>query len=364
MSAAPEAFLKKFGVHDLQLKFGKIEFDDIRAWEAPIERMCFVEHLFPKGELVAVYGNPKDGKSHVVTYLLYRASLGLGSFGLDAIPCRVVYLALEGGNGFRNRVLALKRRFGESENFFPMRRPLSFLEDQEGVRDLVAGLRALKADVVVVDTVTRALPGGDQNGQEAFSKLVGIMDGIRAESGVCAVLVHHAGASGRMMGSTVLPGALDVLAKVHHDEVTGIRTLKVEDARDDEAGRELSYRIESLELGTTTKGKPIKTGVVVECDEQSSKSAPKLAGMAELHYSAIRGLIETHGEVVVVRPSGPRVKAVGREQVRRVFSEKGWLKASPDEPMTEKDRDDLRRWLNALEKAHAVMANRQWVWLR
>jgi len=370
MSTAPEPFLSK-GIVDLQLKFGKITFDDIRRWEAPIERECFVEGLFARGELAAIYGNPKDGKSHGITYLLYRASLGLSSFGLDVVPCRVVYLALEGGNGFRNRVLALKRRFGESDGFFPMRQPLNFLEDAEAVRDLIAGLRALKADVLVVDTVTRALPGGGMNDGQDFSKLVGIMDGIRNETGVCAVLVHHAGASGRMMGSTVLPGALDVLARVQHDEVTGVRTLKVEDARDDETGREIAYRIEGYELGTNSKGKPIKTGIVVECDETATAkkavTGGKLSDKQRLRFQRITEMFACDPcdftESVIPAPGMPRVICVRREDVRREFQKAGWLEGKPTEPTTAQIRGKLRDILEALQAKGRVCANAEWVWL-
>lgn len=357
MSAAPETLINKFGVIDRQMKFGKIEFDDIRGWEEPIERECFVEHLFPKGELVAIYGNPKDGKSHVATYLLYRASLGLGSFGLDAIPCRVVYLALEGGNGFRNRVLALKRRFGESANFFPMRRPLNFLDDEQGVRDLVAGLRAFKADIIVIDTVTRALPGGDQNGQEAFSKLVGIVDGIRNETGVCAVLVHHAGVSGRMMGSTVLPGALDVLLRVTHDEETGIRTLKIEDARDDEAGLEVKYRIEGFELAVDAKGKPIKTGIVIECEDQTPTVTQAAKPMSKNDAAALIWLRQAIDEYGEMSPFGvpPGMRAVTFDNWKAMARKRS---DTPDNA-----RKAVERACPRLQATRIIAANAPYVWV-
>lgn len=351
-----------------RLTFGKIVFDDISAWEAPIERECFIEGLFPRGELVAIYGNPKDGKSHVITYMLYRASLGLPSFGREVLPCRVAYLALEGGNGFRNRVLALTRKFGSSAGFFPMRRPFNFLAEPDAVRDLITGLKALRADVLVIDTVTRAMPGADQNGQEAFSHFIGILDCIRAETGVCGVLVHHSGVSGRMMGSTVFPGALDVIARVEHDETTNVRTLKVEDARDEATGGEIAFRIENFPLGSSKKGQPISTGMVVEVEARiTGDRCRRLSGMKELQHKCLVALFTDPGMVcgpLNVTPRGPCVAAIRRADVRRAFFEKGWLETPIDQPMTASDRDKLRKVLDALETAGVAAANRDWVWLR
>lgn len=372
MSTTPEDFLQNATVEKFPLEFGKLKLDDISAWKEPIERECFVEQLIPKGELVCIYGNPKDGKSHGLTFILYRASLGLGSFGLTAIPCTVVYLALEGGHGFRNRVLALSRRFGASHRFFPMRQPMNFLDDKGGIQNLIEALRAVRADVVVVDTVTRAIPGGEQNGPEAFSKLVGIIDNIRSQTGVCAVLVHHAGVSGRMLGSTVLPGALDVLCQVTHEKATGIRTLKIEDSRDGEAGLKINYRIESFELGTGRKGNPITIGTVVEIEQAEDSAATVSKHATDLTPTQKKRLSVIHDMLADVRyrtddlkphENMPRVSAVRRDELRRQYQRKEMFEGDPDQPMSENVRQKLRQTLNSLRDKAVIEFNEHWVWL-
>ena len=69
----------------------------------------------------------------------------------------------------------------------------------------------LEPSIIVIDTLTRAMPGQDQNSSQAMSTFVGNTARIAEAFDALAIAVHHSGkdASKGMLGSQVLHGATD-----------------------------------------------------------------------------------------------------------------------------------------------------------
>jgi hypothetical protein len=91
--------------------------------------------------------------------------------------------------------------------------------------------------LIVIDTVSRALAGADENGQEAMSAFVAACDEVRRVAGGALIGVHHSGKDKDrgMRGSTVLLGACDASLRVSKDgELVTLKTEKQKDAEEAE----------------------------------------------------------------------------------------------------------------------------------
>jgi hypothetical protein len=83
---------------------------------------------------------------------------------------------------------------------------------------LVATLRGLdeRPKLVVVDTLARNIPGGNENAGEDMGRFIGLLDKIRTEFGCACLVLHHSGHEHgeRGRGHSSWPGAVDVSVRM------------------------------------------------------------------------------------------------------------------------------------------------------
>jgi hypothetical protein len=76
-------------------------------------------------------------------------------------------------------------------------------------------LEAVKPRVVVIDTLARAMVGGDENSAKDMGRLVDRAEQIIRGIGATVILIHHSGWDGaRERGSSALRGAADAMIEV------------------------------------------------------------------------------------------------------------------------------------------------------
>jgi hypothetical protein len=181
--------------------------------------------------LFAVYGAPGAGKSFVVadlacTIAAYKDGLERLWLGNGVRNGPVIYVAAEGGRGFRNRVIAWRKHY----NVAPSALDLHFVIEPVnlfGGDDVSHILRA--ADLldeppvlVVFDTMARSMVGADENSAQDVGLVIDRAERIKRETGATVGLVHHANGGGETeRGSTALRGGVDTLCSVREDEETG-----------------------------------------------------------------------------------------------------------------------------------------------
>ena len=121
-----------------------------------------VKGIIPRGGLIVIWGPPKCGKSFWTFDLMMHVALGWKYRGRRVRQGAVVYLALEGGNGFRARVEAWRQRHLSDHQgevpFYLISTSIDLVKDHAA---LIAAIRAelgnVKPDAVVIDTLNRAL---------------------------------------------------------------------------------------------------------------------------------------------------------------------------------------------------------------
>lgn len=226
--------------------------------DRPPPRFLIDRHI-PQVSAGFLYSAPGAGKSFLALDMALSIAFGAPDWHGDPIdigddtPC-VLYLAAEGSFGFRNRVRAWRatRGFGQDTDRFTMiERTIDFM-DRVDIAKLIRTVNQAvqrRPCLVIVDTVSRAMPGADENLQKEMTLFVKACDEVK-DAFQCAVLgVHHAGKSGDMRGSTVLRGAGDFVFKLEREKGKSVGRLTCEKQKDGPDGWEEPYLFEKVDLG-------------------------------------------------------------------------------------------------------------------
>src|SRR5262245_9981726 len=91
-----------------QLRFKLVDFDSLRARRS---KQYLIKGLLPSKGLCVVWGPPKCGKSFWMMTTLLHVALGWEYRGRRVAQGSVVYLALEGQDGFNERASAFRKRY-------------------------------------------------------------------------------------------------------------------------------------------------------------------------------------------------------------------------------------------------------------
>lgn len=230
-----------------------LTLDDIINRPPPV--YLIARHI-PEVSVGFLYSVPGAGKSFIALDIGLHIATGQPEWHGDKIGAEpdgvVLYIAAEGSYGFRNRVKAWAKAHGLDglpKRFLMIEKTIDFMA-AEDIDKLLRTVRAagVRPVFVVVDTVSRAMPGADENLQKEMTLFVRACDRLR-DAFRCAVLgVHHAGKNGDMRGSTVLLGAGDFVFKLDRENGRTIGHLHCEKQKDGPDGWHEPYSFESVAL--------------------------------------------------------------------------------------------------------------------
>jgi hypothetical protein len=272
-----------------------------------------VKGLAPTGGLTVVWGPPKSGKSFWTFDLAMHVARGELYRGRRVQPGPVVYLALEGGEGFRARIEAYRRHHRVAEVPFYLITDRTDLVKDHG--DLVCAIREQTRPVlVVIDTLNRSLAGSESKDEDMAAYILAA-DAIREAFRCAVIIIHHCGVDGsRPRGHTSLTGAADAQIAVARDAAANI-VATVEWMKDGLEGDVIVSRLEQAELGADQDGEPITSCVVVPVDAaMAPQPAAKKKRGPKAAQTALKALIEAVDDLgAVPAPSNhipPAVKVV------------------------------------------------------
>ena len=189
-----------------------------------------------------IYGSPGVGKSFVALDWALSVATGNDWDGHTVQHLPVLYVIGEGFGGMASRYVAWKRYHEVTsipDMYFAPR--AVDLQTQQGKEELYRAVDRTNASLVVLDTLARHIPGGDENSFATVSHLVEVMDEIRRATYGCVLGVHHPGknAENGARGHSSLKGALDT-------EILCVKgpTLQVTKQKDHADGHSLgSYQL-------------------------------------------------------------------------------------------------------------------------
>lgn len=159
------------------------------------EEEWIVEPLLPARRLVALYSAPKVGKSLLMLEIAVAVATGREVLGTTPDPRRVLYVDFENDPkaDIRERLLNMRVGPDDLERLDYLSFPsLSALDSDSGGKQLLAAVKHYASEVVVIDTVSRAI-AGDENENDTW---LGFYrhTGLRLKkAGVALVRLDHSG---------------------------------------------------------------------------------------------------------------------------------------------------------------------------
>jgi hypothetical protein len=325
------------------------------------DRDYLLKGLMSPEEFSLWVGAPKCGKSFLMLYVSYMLSLGISVFGRRVKPTKVLYVAAEGEGGIAKRIRALRDRFGRSPDFHYIAQPANLLHVSGHTADLTAAATAYGAQLIVLDTLSRVLAGGDENSPKDMGTLIANVGDIRYKTKAHVAVIHHGtkaseGRSPRGHGN--LDGAYDALVEVVKTS-EGKRYAKLVKAKDDADGVQWDFDLDIVNLGTDEDGDVITTLIVNEKKEAATAKMElkNLTKNEQLALSILDKAIKAESTLVGVGEDGAE---------RPVVAEAIWRKWFYAEALADKSQDTkeqaFRRAGDGLETKGQIIRRNNFVW--
>lgn len=254
-------------------------FDDIQP---SLSSPYIVKGILDHGTMSVVYGPSNSGKTFWAMDLTYAVAIGAPWRGRRVKQTAVLYLAAEGGKGVINRASALKQTHGVCDVPFAVKRAgLDLLHEQadlQHIYDLAAEVMARKPGLplmIVVDTLSRIMAGGDENSAADMTALIRNLDAIREATGAHVMVIHHTGkdTARGARGHSSLRAATDTEIEVANDN--GARAAMVTKQRDHKGGETFAFSLKSVALGVDEDGDDVTSCVVEEVDAETYAAEAK-----------------------------------------------------------------------------------------
>lgn len=247
-------------------------FDDVKP---VVDVPYIVKGLMDHGSMSVVYGPSNSGKTFFALDLVFHIAIAHQWRDRRVNGGAVLYLAAEGGNGIANRIAALRDTFGCCDVPFALRRAgLDLLKPEADTRHVLKLAEEVEKraplSVIVIDTLSRVIAGGDENAASDMTAFIRNIDRIRQATGAHILIVHHTGkdAAKGARGHSSLRAATDTEIELSVDEFGG-RVAKVTKQRDYEGGEEFAFSLKSIFLGKDQDGDNVST-CIVETVEKSN----------------------------------------------------------------------------------------------
>lgn len=235
---------QSIGVADPALDiYELLSIDQILALPDPV---YLIDNMIMERSLSFLYAAPGMGKTFVALSIALSVATGQKEWWGRKISRKapVLYVSSEGVADMKLRLQAWSDRTGtpisdDDIEFFLLRDGINFMDEAcvaKLVRTIVEKYKNEPPALVVIDTVSRTLPGADENLQKDMSLYIKTCESIQHAFDCTVMGVHHSSrAGGNMRGSTVFDGAADSLFQITTDEETGEKLLvarKIKSARD------------------------------------------------------------------------------------------------------------------------------------
>lgn len=245
-----------------------------------------VDDLLECHAVSCLYGPSSVGKTFIMLDLALHVASGRPWNGHETRKGAVIYVAAEGTRGIHKRIAAWSKHHGVDlrDVWFSSRpSPIDLLSADGDTNSFIEAAmvecaawgEAVKPALIVIDTLSRALAGGDENSSVDMGAFVKHIDRIKTATGAHVSIVHHSGkdAARGMRGWSGMRAAIDTEMEVQKSGV-----LSTNKQRDGEELDDQEFMLQTIELGADRRGKPIKSAVAVYGAAVEMMEPPELEG--------------------------------------------------------------------------------------
>jgi hypothetical protein len=223
-----------------------------------------IDKMVIENSLGFIYGAPASGKSFIALGMGMTLATGQTKWwGKDVNGSgAVIMISSEGTADMKNRLAAWRRALhvDAPSQFHLIRQTINFMD--AGDRDKLHRTVSTIVDkigsnpiMVIVDTLSRAMAGTDENDQAAASMMVQACDGIREIWKTTVLCVHHTSRMGNMRGSTVFEGAADFIYGVEKEQGAQSGTITAKKIKAAEDGWVMGFNLRKISVGEITENK-------------------------------------------------------------------------------------------------------------
>jgi hypothetical protein len=237
-----------------------------------------IEGLIPRAQMMVIFGAPGTGKSFFALDLAAAIARGIPWRERETEKGRVLYICGESPRGFRLRWKAYANHHGIAladldSHLFMLANMPNLLEVKQ-VAAFIAQIKAVGAfDFIVIDTLARAMPGGNENTSDGMGTAIKHAHQIHKSTGAMICLVHHSGkdeARGSRGWSGLL-GQIDAEIEVTLTTNPGIREATNTKQRDGDDGQKYQFTLDVSAAGKNAKGH-LLTSLIVRPVESAARS--------------------------------------------------------------------------------------------
>ena len=206
--------------------FGPDLADAVRAKK----HEALIEDLIDTGAFVLLYGQPKQGKTHVAVSIAAHLAIGNDWGGRKVKRGLSVYFAGEGGDDIKRRALAVTEGRPPTEAPFALIPGRFSLMTPAGVDqislDIEAAAKLSGFDPVAFfpDTLSRGFDGRNESDSADMGHFINSVDKIRDRTGAAAIILHHQIKNATMedggRGHGALRGAYDTALHVGDQKIS------------------------------------------------------------------------------------------------------------------------------------------------
>lgn len=315
--------------------------------------------LLPRQAFGVLYGKPGSFKSFIA---ISMAAFVAGSdqwFGRDVKGGSVLYIAGEGQAGLGLRRDAILAKFDIPSNIKLgfIRTQVDLCSPQSDLQNLLTFIHQTipNPTLIIIDTLSRALAGGDENSPQDMGAFIVHVGRIMEETGAGVLAIHHCGkdeARG-MRGHSSLLGAVDTeLEIVRPSPDQKSATITITKQKDGEDGIHFGVEMEeiSLTVGQGLKAHEVKTLVAVPSDQVHYGRPSKPKSQYDQGLELLRRAIEERGQPVPGQPQG----VVGVEiETWKTYCKVDHLSGSENDETLRRAFDRTKRRL--VSDAHIVL---------
>lgn len=334
----------------------------------------FVEDLLRDEEFSVIYGQSNCGKTFFMLDLAMHVATGREWRGKAVEQGGVIYAALEGGHGTKNRIVAFKEHYGlkgpiplaiipSSINFLDEENDMpAFLQAVMSAKERLGNVR-----LIVVDTLARAMSGGDENSSSEMGQLIINADALRKLTGAHICFVHHSGKDELRgaRGHSSLRAAVDTEIEISRPDAVSPSKIKIVKQREMEMIEDMAFSLTRIVLGENKRGKEITSCIVMPAEVVEKDRREDLTSMQLFVYESIVDALITYGQPRNVVTGHPPFNSIKYDELRVVMESRGGKEFFETEKKTtaEQIKSATFSARTALKKKGKINMSDGYIWL-
>jgi len=267
-----------------------------------------IDGVIAQKELTVLYAPPGEGKTFLALDFALHVAAGRDWNDHTVKGGRVLYIAGEGVSGLPARVKAwhAHNSCDPVESFFILPQTVEMVDDEAMFR-LTNTIREMgEFDLIVIDTVARALAGAEENSATEMGKFIAACGRLQTDHNASVLGIHHSGkdvAKG-MRGSSSLLGAVNTSMSCKRVDDNQIK-LTFEKQKDIEIAEPINLDMVQVNVGDGAIG---EASVALELASIIAEEKHKfqLTTNERLTMKALRNAVERCGKA----PKSNRVQGM------------------------------------------------------